>query len=192
MKKKATVLKPITEKDIQEFILQTEQLNECNYLKNPIKRINITYDISKGLRFGGDMPHRESIDSFLMILRPFVVYKERLHVGRIISYLENKYGKDELLTKARNYLDTKSQFPIVKINNKSYDANEMVYLYLYGKYFHLDPEKQEAYRLIEENLGYYGEYTALSQLERFAGIVFLVGRFIKKQNDNSNQNINIL
>lgn len=146
--------------------------------------------MSKGLSFGGDMPPRESIDSFLMILRPFIEYRERLHIGRIISYLEHEHGKTEMLSKARTFLDAKSQFPIVKIGEKTYGANEMMYLYLYGKYFHLEVAKQKAYRLIEENLGYYGEYTSLSQLERFAGIVLIVAGVIKRYGKNLNQNVN--
>ncbi|TRZ53495.1 hypothetical protein D4R99_00740 [bacterium] len=185
MKKKAKTLEPITEEDVEEFVLQAKLVSLCSYLKNPIKKINVTYDMSKGLSFSGDMPSRESIDSFLMILRPFIEYRERLHVGRIISYLEYKHGKTKMLTKARTFLDARSQFPIVKVGEKTYGANEMMYLYLYGKYFHLEATKQKAYRLIEENLGYYGEFTALSQLERFAGIVLMVAGVIKRYDINS-------
>ncbi|MFA5894190.1 MAG: hypothetical protein WC851_00265 [Candidatus Shapirobacteria bacterium] len=190
MKKQAKNLIPITEEDIQEFIRQAELISKCSYLKNPVKKINITYDMSKGLNFGGDIPPRESVDSFLMILRPFIEYRERLHVGRIISYLEDTHGKAEMLSKARTYLDAKSQFPVVKIGEKTYGANEMMYLYLYGKYFHLEEAKQKAYRLIEENLGYYGEFTALSQLERFAGIVLMVAGVVKRYDRNLSQNDN--
>ncbi|MFA6325265.1 MAG: hypothetical protein WCX46_03510 [Candidatus Paceibacterota bacterium] len=172
----------ITEDNVAEFLQQAKLLHDCSYMQKPFNKVSLTIESSGKIKFNGDIPPKESLDSFLMTIRPFIEYEERLHVGRMITYLIKKYGESEFLESLKIILNTDSKFPKVTVGNNKFDAKNMMYLYLYGKYFHLDKDKQENYRSIEQSLGQYGEITALSQLERFAGIILGVAGYINQQN----------
>ena len=49
---------------------------------------------------------------------------------------------------------------------------------MYGKYFHLDEDKQEISKAFENAMGPLAEYFALSQIDRYIGIVFGVAGYI--------------
>ncbi|MGH7246284.1 MAG: hypothetical protein ACREGI_05140, partial [Candidatus Levyibacteriota bacterium] len=132
------------------------------------------------------MPDRESVESFVMRMRPVIVEKERLYTGKIITYLiehsESEKERD-VLTNLQNQIEqhkNKRLFSI-KVNNKKYGMPDFVLLYLYGKYFHIDKEKQEVIRQFEEFLGPLTEISALNQLEGYAGWAMLVAGCIKRR-----------
>lgn len=174
---------PITNSDILEFLKQAELLRQCRYLQSTSKsKVNIAYKKGEGVRFLADMPTREDIEVILVRIRPFIEYRERLHVGRIITYLLKKYGESEFLRAYQLLLQPESElhYPAITIDNKEYRMRDLLILYMYGKYLHLDANKQAISALLEKSLGPLAEYFALSQIDKYVGIVLGVAGYIRK------------
>lgn len=175
--------KPITNEDILEFLKQAELVRQSNYLKATSKsKVNIGYKEGEGVKFSADMPARDDIEVILVRIRPFVEYNERLHIGRTITYLLEKYGDSEFL-KAYQVLfqpESEKQYPAITLNSKEYRMRELLILYMYGKYLHLDKEKQEISAAFEKVFGPLAEYFALSQINKYIGIVLGVAGYIRK------------
>jgi hypothetical protein len=92
---------PVTNNDILEFLKQADFLNKSNFLQNPPKqKAKFKHTIDIKLEQELDFPPREDIEIVLIRIRPFIEYNERLHVGKIITYLLSRYGDSEFL---RNY-----------------------------------------------------------------------------------------
>lgn len=173
----------INNKDILMFLDQAETLYRCDFLQHPPKiKVGIGLTEKGGIKFSGNMPDRDIVEPFLMRIRPFIEYEERLHLGRVISFLLNKYGESKFLADLQELFQGKSehQYPAVTIDSKQYFIRDMLNLYLYGKYFHLDKEKQKIQYAIEQVFGPLAEFYALSQLEKYAGIVLGVAGYIRK------------
>lgn len=173
----------ITDKDIQEFLKQAELLSECSYLKSSGKsKVDINYKEGQGIKFSANMLLREDIEVILLRIRPFIEYNERLHVGRVISYLLKTYGKSEFLLALQFEFQPKSelQYPAITVNNKEYRMRDLLILYMYGKYIHLDRNKQEVYSAFEQVFGPLAEYFALSQVDKYVGVVLSVAGYIRK------------
>lgn len=176
-------IKPITNNNILEFLKQAELIRQSKYLSaTPKSKVNIGYKKGEGIKFSADMPAREDIEVILIRIRPFIEYSERLHIGRIISFLLEKYGESEFL-KAYQLLfqpESEQQYPAITFNGKEYRMRELLMLYMYGKYLHLDSEKQAISLSFEEVLGPLAEYFALSQIDKYIGVALSVAGYICK------------
>jgi hypothetical protein len=175
--------KLITDKDIKEFIKQAELLRSSRYLETSSKsKVNITYTQGEGVKFLADMPTRDDIEVVLIRIRPFIEYNERLHVGRIITFLLNQHGESEFLKAYQSLFQPESelQYPAITLNEKEYRMRDLLILYMYGKYLHLDVEKQEISKAFESALGPLAEYFALSQIDKYIGIILGVAGYIRK------------
>ena len=174
--------KPITDKDIKEFVKQAKLLRDCKYLQSSIgSKVELNYKEGEGLKFEAKLPPREDIEIILMRIRPFIEYNERLHVGRIIIFITSKYGKSDFL-KALQILqqpESELKYPSIMHNEKEYRILDLFYLYMYGKYFHLDEDKQEISLAFEQATGPLAEYFALSQIDKFVGIVLAIAAYIR-------------
>lgn len=173
----------ITSSDILEFTKQADLLRRCRYWQSTSEsKVNITYEKGEGVKFLANMPAREEIEVVLLRIRPFIEYEERLHVGRIITYLLKKYGESEFLRTYQSLFQPGSEahYPAITINNKEYRMRDLLILYMYGKYLHLDPEKQAISALLEKSFGSLVEYFALSQIDKYIGIVLGVAGYIRK------------
>lgn len=176
-------LKPVTNDDILEFLRQAEILSKSNYLRSTSKsKVGIDYKENEGIKFSADMPAREDIEVILVRIRPYIEYRERLHIGRIITYLLEKYGDSEFLRAYQLLFQSKSeqQYPAITVDNKEYRMRDLLILYMYGKYLHLDPEKQAISARFEEVFGPLTEYFALSQIDKYVGIALGVAGYIRK------------
>lgn len=182
-KKKAKKRNIVSNNDILEFLKQAELVRQSNYLKATSKsKVNIGYREREGIKFSADMPTRDAIEVILIRIRPFIEYDERLHIGSVITYLQEKYGNSEFL-KAYQVLfqpESEKQYPAITLNGKEYRMRELLVLYMYGKYLHLDPEKQEVSAAFEKTFGPLAEYFALSQIDKYIGIVLGVAEYIRK------------
>ena len=58
---------------------------------------------------------------------------------------------------------------------------DFVWLYLYGKYFHLDKEKIKIIKGFESVVGPLTEISALSQVEGYAGFALMLASYIKRR-----------
>ncbi len=176
-------LDAITNNDVLEFLKQAELIRQSKYLNASAKsKVNIGYKEGKGVRFSADMPARDDIEVILVRIRPFIEYNERLHVGRMITYLLDKYGNSEFL-KVHQVLfqpESEQQYPAITLNGKGYRIRDLLIQYMYGKYLHLDPEKQEVTSVFEKTLGPLAEYFALSQIDKYVGIILGVAGYIRK------------
>lgn len=173
----------ITEEDITEFLRQAEELKGCSFIRKPPKiKIGISWTEENGIRFSGNMPDKEAVKSLIVTIRPFIEYDERLHVGRVISYLIEKHGASKLLKYWQGVFNGrgKNGYPAITVDGKACFIREMLMLYMYGKYLHLDKEKQKTYKALEHVFGSLAEFYALSQVEKYAGIVFFVAGYIKR------------
>lgn len=169
--------------DILEFLKQAEILRQSKYLQLPFKtRVNIGYKKNEGIKFSAKMPPRDDIEVILIRARPFIEYKERLHVGRIISYLLKKYGDSEYLQVNQKIFQPESEndYPSITIDGNEYRMRELLTLYMYGKYLHLDSEKQAISASFEKVFGPLAEYYALSQIDKYVGIILGVAGYIRK------------
>lgn len=177
------LIRSINEDDISEFLRQTTELRDCSIIKDPPKiKIGIGWNEKDGLKFSDNMPDKEAIKSLILTIRPFIEYDERIHVGRVISYLIKKYGESKLLRAWQEVFNGKGEngYPAITVDGKEYRMRKMLILYMYGKYLHLDKEKQEIYRAFERVFGSLAEFYALSQLEKYAGVIFFVAGYIRK------------
>lgn len=173
----------ITEEDIGEFLRQTEELQDCSLVKNPPKiKVHFGWNRKTGTHFDSNMPDKEAIRSLMATIRPFIEYRERLHLGRVITYLLEKHGESDFLKNLQEIFNGKSSVEpmAITVNDKPYVMQDMMILYMYGKYLHLDAEKQQVYRAFEATFGPLAESFALSQVERYVGIVLGVAGYIKK------------
>lgn len=175
-------LKTITENDITEFIEQAKILRQSKYLQ-VTSSTKMVYKKGEGVKFESKMPERDDIEVILVRIRPFIEYNERLHVGRVITFLIEKYGSSELLQSFQFLFQPESEnYPSITLNNKEYKMRDLLVLYMYGKYLHLDAEKQATYKQFEEMLGQMTEVFALSQIDRYIGIILGVAGYIIKNN----------
>lgn len=175
-------INPITQEDVVEFLKQAEILRQSKYLQPTSKTfVKIGYKKDEGIKFTADLPIRENIEVILIRIRPFIEYNERLHVGRIITYLLNEFGDSEFLQAYQLLFQPESeqQYPSITLNNKEYRMRELLVLYMYGKYLHLDPEKQAISTSFEQVLGPLAEYFALSQIDKYVGIILGVAAYIR-------------
>lgn len=173
----------VTNDDILEFLKQAKLLYECNYLQNPTKKnVKFKHSSKKIIETEAILPPREDIEVVLMRLRPFIEYNERLHVGRVITYLLKKYGDSELLKSLQILFhpDSEKSFPSITVKGKEYRLRDMLMIYMYGKYLHLDKEKQIISYEFESAFGELAEFFALSQIDKFAGITLMVAGYIRK------------
>jgi hypothetical protein len=57
---------------------------------------------------------------------------------------------------------------------------DLLIVYMYGKYLHLDQEKQAISAAFEKNIGPLAEYFGLSQIDKYVGIILGVSGYILK------------
>ncbi len=186
--KDKVIKRPEDENDIDQFLNQVELIFQSTYLQdqNRAKQtVKIKWDKEKGLNITNTpMPSRESIEAFLMRMRPIIEYDERLHLGKVITYLIDNADNDnekEALGKLQTVIhkhQNKRLFAII-VDDKEYGMMDFVWLYLYGKYFHLDKEKQRIIRNFERSFGPLAEVSALTQIEAYAGFAMFVAKYIK-------------
>jgi len=173
--------------DIDAFMKQVKLIRECSYFQNlKNQKLKINWNENDGLKVESTpVPDRESIESLLLRMRPIIVYKEPLYIGKIINNLirQSKNEKEKMLllrfTQALKFHRNKRLFSI-KIDKTEYGMPDFVWLYLYGKYFHLDKNKRKVIKKFEDVFGSLTEMSALSQIEGYAGLAFLLASSIKK------------
>lgn len=172
----------ISNDDILEFLKQAELLRQSKYLHSTgNSKVDIEYKEGEGIKFSAEMSSREDIEVILIRIRPFIEYHERLHVGRVITYLLQKYGDSEFL-RAYQLLfqpESEQQLPAIVFNNKEYRMRDLLIIYMYGKYLHLDSEKQAVSAAFEKGMGPLAEYFALSQIDKYVGIVLAIAAYIR-------------
>lgn len=184
-------VKPITEKDIAKFLKQAQLVRDSSYISATRKsRVDIKYEQESGIKFEADMPMRQDIESILTRIRPFIEYKERLHVGRIISYLLDKHGESKVLRAYQTLFTPEGErkYPAITHNGKDYRVRDLLIQYMYGRYLHLDQKKEEVIESFEKSLGPLAEYFALNQVDRYIGIILGVAGYIKKHNLQNHDN----
>src|SRR3990167_2017063 len=182
-KKTKPILRPRDENDIDDFLKHVELIYQCSYLQqHKEQNVKINWNKDEGLKVtNSPMPSRESIEAFLMRMRPVMVYEERLYIGKVVTYLiENSTGKKdkdnlEKLQQLIQHHKNKRLFSI-KVDNDEYGIPDFVWLYLYGKYFHLDKDKQNVIEQFESVFGPLAEVSALSQIEAYAGWAMLIAK----------------
>lgn len=181
MKKKQ--VEPVSNEDILEFLKQAQLVRECKYLQfEPKKKVRFKNTNTKLITTEAELPPREDIEVILMRIRPFIEYNERLHVGRVITYLLDKYGDSEFLKNFQLLFQPQSEksYPAIVVKNKEYRMRELLISYMYGKYLHLDKEKQKINALFEQAFGELAEFFALSQIDKYTGIILGVAGYIRK------------
>ena len=78
--------------------------------------------------------------------------------------------------------DVEIKYPAVTISGLTYQSKEMLTLYMYGKYLHLDKDKKKIFKEIEQVFGPLAEVYALGQVDKYAYQIFLLaGHIIKSQ-----------
>ncbi|MCL4354062.1 hypothetical protein M1349_01155 [Patescibacteria group bacterium] len=177
----------IDKSDIEAFLQQADLIFNSEYLQKPVKQsVNLCWKKGEPLLVTSIMPTREVIESFILRMRPVIVRNERLYVGKIVHGLIGE-TKDESeknkLIKIQSLIEKHRERRLftISVNNKEYGMPDFVWLYLYGKYFHLDKEKQEIIKQFESTLGSFSELSALSQLEGYAGLILFVAGYIKRK-----------
>ena len=94
--------------------------------------------------------------------------------------LIKKHGESELLRKWQRIFNEDSENPAITLNNEPYRMKDLLIQYMYGKYLHLDKDKQQIYRAFERKLGSLAELYAFSQIEKYIGVVLFVAGYIRK------------
>lgn len=188
--KKIVEKRPQSEADIDAFLKQVELINQCAYLQmrnsdtiHP--KIKMTVKKDKVETQVIDFPDRESIETFLMRIRPLVVYEEELYVGKVATFVLEGKGEEaeKRLILYRRAIEQRNQsLYSIKIDEKEYSMNELMWFHLYGKYFHLDREKRELLDHLEKNTGFLKltEMTSLGTLEIYSTIATFLAQDILK------------
>lgn len=183
--------RPQDDEDIDDFLKQVELLNECSYLK--MRTSDVVYPkIKLRLRQNGNkvtttiegIPKRESIEAFLMRIRPLVVYEESLYLGKVATFVFKGKGP-EAKKRLRLYRDgiarRQESLYSVRIDGKEYSMQQLTWLHLYGKYFHLDGNKRKLLKKLEESRWFaLTEATSLGSLEIYATIARFLAEDILK------------
>jgi hypothetical protein len=184
-------IKKKNDMDIDDFLKQIELIRESSYLQRTEKqKVEVNWDKDKGLYITNTpMPSRESVEAFLMRIRPVIVRKERLYTGKIIKILLERSQDEkekEALLKLQHIVETHENRALfsIKVDNKEYKMHDFMWLYLYGKYFHIDEEKKIIIQQFENTFGPLTEISALSQVEAYAGFAMITARYIKKRKSN--------
>lgn len=174
--------KPITDEDINEFLKQVAELHEFSLVKDPPKiKVTFGWNHKNGPLLSSSMPSKEAITSLMTGVRPFIVEGERLYLGRIIAYLIEKHGPSRFLEEWCDvfYSSTANEYATIIVGGKPYGMEDFMDLYMNGKYLHLDKKKQKVYRALERTFGSLVEFFALSQLERYIGIIFAIAGYVR-------------
>lgn len=176
--------KEIMTEEIDEFLEQTKILRQCSFIINPTKiKIGIGWTKEYGIKFDGNLPTREVIVNVLATIRPFIQPSERIYLEKIVKYVTIIYGKSELIEFVlKSFKAVGVKYPAVTVNGLAYQSKDMLKLYMYGKYLHLDKEKKKIFRDIEQVFGPLAEVYALSEIDKYAGLIFMLAGYINQKN----------
>lgn len=192
MKKVKDTPRPQSEEDVDDFLKQVELLNECSYLKMrtsdviyPKIKLKLEKNDNKVTTTIEGFPERESIEAFLMRIRPLVVYEEPLYIGKVATFVFKGKGleAEKRLQLYRNGIARREEsLYSVRIDGKEYSSQQFIWLHLYGKYFHLDREKRQLLKNLKEKSGWLvlTEATSLGTLEIYATIATFLAQDILK------------
>lgn len=166
--------------EINEFLEQTKILRQCSFIINPTKiKVGIGWTKKHGVKFKGNLPTRETIVNVLATIRPFIQPSERIYLEKIIKYATAIYGKSELFEFVlKSFKAVGVKYPAVTVNGLAYQSKDMLRLYIYGKYLHLDKNKKKIFKNIEQVFGPLAEVYALSEVDKYAGLIFLLAGHI--------------
>lgn len=171
---------------LNSFLEQAKLIQSCSYMKNAKSpSTNISWTSESGLKVTSTpLPEREHIEAFLMRMRPLMEPNERLYLIKVINAVMGLTQSD----KEKNYLklfrayveghQTKRLFAIKIDDKKEYGIPDFVWLYIYGKYFHIDTDKRKIINRFEQVLGSLTEISALTQVEGYAGLALILAGYI--------------
>lgn len=170
--------------NLELFLDRAKNLELSTYLTKP------TQHWLEGLQSNDELKlnkTREVIESFIMRLRPFLVYKENVCLLRIINNqlknetdLDNKGLYKKVLHAFKSRRDSKAIAIIEHGNeNSALFPNDLMWHFLYSGYFHSDEGKIK--RTKEMNKSFVGvqEMIALSELHSFAKDVIFTAAIIR-------------
>lgn len=162
--KRSTLMKGANEKkqltpreQFELFCESVIELQDTSFIK---KGVHVSIDIGSsadgGLLFEPrDWPDEEDLRSFLLSFRPFISEKEPIFLTRIynICYRQIKDIKiKSLIAKDRRYWNLANRAPsfAFKYKGKTASPEEIVHLWINGKYFHKDEDKRRVLKALDK------------------------------------------
>lgn len=185
---------PEAEEDINDFLRQVELLFDCTFLKNNLLPEVIGPGINPAA-IGNDysepkLPNRESIESFLMRIRPLIVHKERLYIGKVVDFVFENKGNEAMLRRnwyrfaldiLRSHRGRVASIGISPLGESHFDGilDQNFWLHFYAKYFHLS----RVWRRKRDDLHVWGnvsEQFVLAVLQDYAELAGMVAEDIRR------------
>ena len=189
MTKQKDTPRPQSEEDIDAFLRQVALINDCSYIKmrtaaEPHPIFKMHYKKGQDMEVTTmNLPERESVEAFLMRIRPIVVYEEELYIGKVATFVFEGKGaaaEKRLELYRRGLQRRKGNLFSIIIDGQEFTMQDFLWMHLYGKYFHLERAKRVILKKLEHSFGVLTEATALGNLEIYATIATFLAEDIQK------------
>lgn len=175
--------RPESEADIDEFLKRVQLVRESSYFQNTqpvgdLFKLSFIEGMETSMHSPPPKASRESIESFIMRMRPLIVYEEELYVGKVCTFIFEGKGEffEERLATYRKIIKYKRTRKVFSLNvaGQTFQMSDMVWLYLYGEFFHLERKKRKAIQDLDSVFQNFTINIALSELEWWAGLALSI------------------
>lgn len=166
---------------LESFFERASAINESRYKK--FKKRNLSFKVEESAEIKIQVPAEDDIYAIASLLRPFTLKKQEIYIYKIWKALmriekqtEEKKFENAIQECKENYSNSReNSFIKMKINGKAYSPQELLDLYLYGRYAKNDLDKRKTIKTM-------GDFSEVFKFQFIDALDSLIQTILKTAN----------